>query len=189
MLNQTGEFLVFDSNLKLMLQPMLALSWSHNGDGSVWTFKLRPGVKFSTGAPMTADDVVYTFQQLSDPKNASNALSTFTGVLTPSGVKAVDPTTVQFTLEAPNGNFPYLVSSDNYNAIIVPKGTDFGKWQSTFVGTGAFKLASYTTERRRHVRAEPQLLGDEAAARRDVVQVLLEPAADDPRARRAATST
>ena len=144
MLNQTGEFLVFDSNLKLMLQPMLALSWSHNGDGSVWTFKLRPGVKFSTGAPMTADDVVYTFQQLSDPKNASNALSTFTGVLTPSGVKKVDSTTVEFHLEAPNGNFPYLVSSDNYNAIIVPKGTDFGKWQSTFIGTGAFKLGSYT---------------------------------------------
>jgi peptide/nickel transport system substrate-binding protein len=144
MLNQTGEFLIFDSNLKLALEPMLALSWSHNGDGTIWTFKLRPNVKFSTGAPMTADDVVYTFQQLSDTKNASNALSTFTGVLTPSGVKAVDPTTVEFHLESPNGNFPYLVSSDNYNAIIVPKGTDFGKWQSTFVGTGAFKLQKYT---------------------------------------------
>ena len=52
--------------------------------------------------------------------------------------------TVAFHLEAPNGNFPYLVSSDNYNAIIVPKGTDFSKWQSTFMGTGAFKLKSYT---------------------------------------------
>ena len=144
MLNQTGEFLVFDSNIKLMLQPMLALSWSPNSDGTVWTFKLRPGVKFSNGAPMTAADVVYTFQQLSDPKNASNALSAFTGVLTPAGVKMVDSMTVSFTLEAANGNFPYLVSSDNYNAIIVPNGTDFGKWQSTFIGTGAFKLGSYT---------------------------------------------
>jgi peptide/nickel transport system substrate-binding protein len=144
MLNQTGEFLIFDSNLKLALQPMLALSWSPNKDGSVWTFKLRQGVKFHNGAAMTADDVVYTFQQLADPKNASNALSTFTGVLTPSGVKKVDANTVEFHLEAPNGNFPYLVSSDNYNAIIVPKGTDFAKWQSTFVGTGAFKLGSYT---------------------------------------------
>src|SRR5579884_3549229 len=144
MLNQTGEFLIFDSNLKLALQPMLALSWSPNKDGSVWTFKLRQGVKFHNGAAMTADDVVYTFQQLSDPKNASNALSTFTSVLTPAGVKKVDPNTVEFHLEAPNGNFPYLVSSDNYNAIIVPKGTDFSKWQSTFVGTGAFKLSSYT---------------------------------------------
>src|SRR3984885_16603 len=144
MLNQTGEFLVFDSNLKLALEPMLALNWSPNADASVWTFKLRTGVTFSNGAPMTADDVVYTFQELSNTANASNALSTFTGVLTPAGVKALDPTTVQVTLEAPNGNFPYLVSSDNYNAIIVPKGTDFGKWQSTFIGTGAFKLHSYT---------------------------------------------
>ncbi|HUA49433.1 MAG TPA: ABC transporter substrate-binding protein [Solirubrobacteraceae bacterium] len=144
MLNQTGEFLVFDSNLKLMLEPMLALSWSSNADASVWTFKLRPGVTFSNGQAMTSADVVYTFQELSNPSNASNALSAFTGVLTPSGVKAIDPTTVQFTLEAPNGNFPYLVSSDNYNAIIVPKGTDFSKWQSTFIGTGAFKLSSYT---------------------------------------------
>ncbi|HET9720159.1 MAG TPA: ABC transporter substrate-binding protein [Solirubrobacteraceae bacterium] len=144
MLNQTGEFLIFDSNEKLALQPMLATSWTHNGDGSVWTFKLRSGVTFHNGATMTADDVVYTFQQLSDPKNASNALSTFTGVLTPAGVKKVDASTVEFHLEAANGNFPYLVSSDNYNAIIVPKGTDYGKWQSTFMGTGAFKLSSYT---------------------------------------------
>jgi peptide/nickel transport system substrate-binding protein len=144
MLNQTGEFLIFDSNLKLALQPMLALSWKPNSDGSVWTFKLRQGVTFHNGSPMTADDVVYTFQQQSDPKNASNALSTFTGVLTPSGVKKVDTSTVEFHLESPNGNFPYLISSDNYNAIIVPKGTDFSKWQKTFVGTGAFKLGSYT---------------------------------------------
>jgi peptide/nickel transport system substrate-binding protein len=159
MLNQTGEFLIFDSNIKLMLQPMLATSWSHNGDGSVWTFNLRPGVTFHNGASMTADDVVYTFQQLSDPKNASNALSVFTGVLTPSGVKAVNPTTVQFTLEAPNGNFPYLVSSDNYNAIIVPKGTDFSKWQSTFVGTGAFKLGTYTTNVGATFTANPNYWG------------------------------
>lgn len=144
MLNQTGEFLAFDSNLQLKLEPMLATSWSPNSDGSVWTFKLRPGVTFHNGQPMTADDVVYTFQQLSDPKNASNALSAIGGVFVPDGVKKVDAMTVAFHLEAPNGNFPYLVSSDNYNAIIVPTGTNFANWQSTFVGTGAFKLKSYT---------------------------------------------
>jgi peptide/nickel transport system substrate-binding protein len=131
MLNQTGEFLIFDSNLKLKLEPMLALSWSPNSDGSVWRFKLRSGVKFHNGAPMTADDVVYTFQELSNPKNASNALSTFSGVLTPSGVRKVDASTVEFALQSPNGSFPYLVSSDNYNAIIVPQGTDFGSWPAT----------------------------------------------------------
>jgi peptide/nickel transport system substrate-binding protein len=145
MINQTGEFLTFDSNLKLALQPMLATSWGHNGDGSVWTFKLRQGVKFHNGAPMTADDVVWTFQQLSNPKGTSSALSTFGGVLVPDGVKKVDASTVAFHLLAPNGNFPYFVSSDNYGAVIVPKGTDYGKWQSTFIGTGAFKLGSFTT--------------------------------------------
>ena len=60
MLNQTGEFLAFDNNLKLMLQPMLALSWRPNSDATVWTFKLRPGVTFHNGQPMTADDVVYS---------------------------------------------------------------------------------------------------------------------------------
>jgi peptide/nickel transport system substrate-binding protein len=144
MVNQTGEFLAFDNNLKQMLQPMLALSWKPNSDGSVWTFKLRPGVTFHNGQPMTADDVVYSWTEYSNPNNASSALSAIGGVLLPSGVKKVDSMTVAFHLEAPNGNFPYLVSSDTYGAVIVPKGTDFNKWQSTFVGTGAFKLKSYT---------------------------------------------
>ena len=180
MLNQTGEFLIFDSNLKLALQPMLALSWKPNKDGSVWTFKLRTGVKFHNGKQMTADDVVYTFKQLSDPKNASNALSTFTGVLTPSGVKKVDASTVEFHLEAPNGNFPYLVSSDNYNAIIVPAGTDFGKWQKTFIGTGAFKLGSYTQNVGASFVPNPDYWGTKPLLAGHLVQVLLQPAAADP---------
>ncbi|MGI8713670.1 MAG: ABC transporter substrate-binding protein [Solirubrobacteraceae bacterium] len=144
MLAQTGEFLTFDNSVTRQLQPMLATSWSHNGDGSVWTFKLRRGVKFHNGQPMSADDVVYTVKQQTDPKNGSDALSTFDGVLKPEGVVKVDPETVAFHLESPNGNFPYIVSSDNFNLIIVPTGTDFSKWQQTFIGTGPFKLRSYT---------------------------------------------
>jgi peptide/nickel transport system substrate-binding protein len=144
MLAQTGEFLTFDNNQALALQPMLATSWKPSGGGKIWTFKLRSGVKFHNGSPLTADDVVYTMKQLADPKNASNALSTFQGVLNPAGVVKVDSSTVAFHLEASNGNFPYLVSSDNYNAVIVPAGTDFAKWQSTFIGTGPFKLKSYS---------------------------------------------
>ena len=140
---QTGDFLTFDNNQKLQLQPMLATSWKATEEGKVWTFELRTGVKFHNGAEMTADDVVYTMQQLCDKKNASNALSTFTGVLEPAGVRKVDSHTVAFHLEAANGNFPYLVSSDNFNAIIVPKGTDFSTWHKTFIGTGPFKLKSF----------------------------------------------
>jgi peptide/nickel transport system substrate-binding protein len=74
-------------------------------------------------------------------------------------VKKKDASTVEFHLEAANGNFPYLVSSDNYNAIIVPKGTDFGKWQSTFVGTGPFKLTSYTQNVGANFAANPSYWG------------------------------
>lgn len=142
MLQQTGEFLVIsDSNLHL--RPVLAESWKPNQDGTVWTFKLRKGGKFHNGKSMTADDVVATIDRLADPKNSSNALSAFRGVLSKGGTKKVDDQTVEFHLDAANGNFPYYISSDNYNAIILP--ADYaGDFEKNFVGTGPFKLEKYT---------------------------------------------
>jgi len=143
MLGQTGEYLCL-STQTLTLKPVLATSWTPNSKSDVWTFKIRQNVKFHNGQALTADDVVYTYQLHTNPKGEANALSAFGGVLTPAGVKKVDDFTVEFHLSAPNGNFPYLTSSDNYNMIILPKGYDPAKWQSTFLGTGPFKLGSYT---------------------------------------------
>jgi peptide/nickel transport system substrate-binding protein len=143
MLAQTGEYLTL-STQTLTLQPVLATSWTPNATADVWTFKIRQGVKFHNGAALTADDVVYTYQLHANPKNGSNALSVLGGVLTASGVVKVDDYTVAFHLEAANGNFPYLTSSDNYNMIIIPKGYNPASWQSTFIGTGPFVLGSYT---------------------------------------------
>lgn len=141
-LHQCGDFLIFDGP-DLRLRPMLATEWKPNADGNVWTFTLRRGVKFHDGREMKADDVVASIDRLADPANASNALSAFKGVLSKGGAKKVDDYTVQFTLDAPNGNFPYYVSSDNYNAIIVP--ADYkGDFEKTFVATGPFKLERFT---------------------------------------------
>jgi peptide/nickel transport system substrate-binding protein len=140
-LGLSGDYLIW-SDSHLIPQPRLAESWSHNGDASVWTFKIREGVRFHDGTPMDAEDVAATFNRLADPANGSNALSVFTGVLSKDGAKALDPATVQFTLEAPNGNFPFLTSSDNYNAIILPKNYP-GNWQETFIGTGPWQLGQY----------------------------------------------
>jgi len=145
MLAQTGEYLCL-SDQHLTLQPVLAESWKANATADVWTFKIRQGVKFHNGSPLTADDVVYTYKLHTNPKNGSSALSAFGGVLVPAGVKKVDASTVAFHLEAPNGNFPYLTSSDNYNMIILPNNYDPANWQSTFVGTGPFVLKSYTAK-------------------------------------------
>ena len=143
MLAQTGEYLCL-STQTLTLQPVLATSWTPNAAADVWTFKIRQGVKFHNGAALTADDVVYTYQLHANPKTGSNALSAFAGVLSPTGVVKVDDYTVAFHLKAPNGNFPYLTSSDNYNMIILPKGYNPADWQSSFIGTGPFVLGSYT---------------------------------------------
>lgn len=141
-LQQVGDFLIFDGP-DLMLRPMLATSWKPNQDGTVWTFTLRQGVKFHDGRPMTADDVVASIDRLADPAMGSNALSAFKGVLSKGGTRKIDDHTVEFTLDAPNGNFPYYLSSDNYNAIIVP--ADYkGDFEKQMIATGPFKLDQYT---------------------------------------------
>src|SRR5438132_2392964 len=91
---------------------------------------------------MTAKDVAFTVNLHADPANGSNARSVFKGVLSKGNTTAPDDTTVKFQLDAPNGNFPYLVSSDNYNAIILPASYT-GGWDKTFIGTGPFKLKNY----------------------------------------------
>jgi peptide/nickel transport system substrate-binding protein len=146
LLGSTGEFLSF-SNSKLELEPRLAESWEPNEDGSEWTFKIRQGVKFHSGATLVADDVVQTFEKLINPKGGSaNAQSALGGVLSPGKTEAPDDATVVFHLDAPNGNFPTLVSSANYNAIIIPADLDPADWGKTFEGTGPFKLQKFTAK-------------------------------------------
>jgi peptide/nickel transport system substrate-binding protein len=142
LLNQVGEGLVL-YGADNVPKPWLATSWKANADATVWTFKIRQGVKFSDGTPMTVDDVVYTFKTQSDTASSANDLSLFAGILSPSGVVKVDDQTVAFHLEAPYGAFPAAVSSANYNAIVVPNNTDYGKWSDTFLGTGPFIKTSF----------------------------------------------
>jgi peptide/nickel transport system substrate-binding protein len=146
MLSQVAEYLAI-SNPDLTLRPVLAESWHPNDDGSVWTFTIRKGVKFHDGQTLTATDVAATFDRLADPANGSVALSAFYGALSKGGCRAVDEETVEFHLDAPNGNFPYLVSSDNYNAVILPANYA-GDFEKTFIGTGPFRLETFTAKAR-----------------------------------------
>jgi peptide/nickel transport system substrate-binding protein len=143
LIGNVGEFLIF-TDQQLNYHSWLATSWSPNADASVWTFKIRQGVKFNDGTPMTVDDVVYSFKAQSDPSSSANALSVFGGTLSPDGVEKVDDTTVAFHLEHPDAGFPDAVSNDNYNMIIVPNGFDFSNYQKSFPGTGRFMMSSYT---------------------------------------------
>lgn len=132
---QVFEYLV-RSAADLSLQPQLATEWSANADATEWTFKLREGVTFSDGTPLTAAAVVATMENLIEAGN-----SALSGVLEKGGTAAPDDTTVVFTLAAPNGLFPYLVSSDNTQSLITPEGwTVEDNLAPGVVGTGPWVL-------------------------------------------------
>ncbi len=142
---QTAQYLVFSDD-ELNAVPVLAESWESNAAGDVWTFNLRQGVTFNDGSPLTAEDVVATFNGPIGEGNALSAYETF--FVTPgAAAEAVDDSTVRFTLSAPNGAFPFFVSSDNYNAAILPasfwNSYAEGNYEQSFIGTGAWLNESY----------------------------------------------
>lgn len=138
--SQVGEYLSWSEPGKL--RPVLAESWSANDKGTVWTFKIRQGVKFNNGTPLTAKDVAWTFNRLADPKFPSSASGMFAGTLNAGAVKATDDATVVFELEKPVGSFSWLVSNDNYNAMIVPENYG-GDWSKDWIGTGPWRIKEY----------------------------------------------
>jgi peptide/nickel transport system substrate-binding protein len=81
-------------------QPDLATSWTISGGGKVYTFKLRHGVKFVSGNPMTADDVVFSYLRLKYLND--NPAFLISGA---TSIKALDPYTVQITLGSPDASF------------------------------------------------------------------------------------
>jgi peptide/nickel transport system substrate-binding protein len=133
---QSFEFLCTLAPNATDIAPGLALSWTPNADNSVWTFKLRTGVKWHDGTDFTATDVAATMDRLVAAGNSG-----IKGVLEKGSAVATDPTTVTFTLASANGNFPYLVSVFNAQSLITPAayvaGTTLDKVPA---GTGAWKI-------------------------------------------------
>ncbi|HEX4572600.1 MAG TPA: ABC transporter substrate-binding protein [Dongiaceae bacterium] len=80
-----------------------AESWSVSDDGKTYTFKLRPGMKFQSGNPVTAADVVYSFQRLTALNKAPAFLIQDNFGITPDNMKdtlqAVDPLTFKMTVD------------------------------------------------------------------------------------------
>lgn len=143
---QVAEYLIWSEN-DGTLTPMLAEEWTSTEDASIWTVALREGVAFNDGSPLTADDVVASIERLIAPDSVSAAASSFAGILSSGQASAVDAHTVEFTLDRPFADFPYLLSSANYNTVILP--ADYsGDFVGDPVGTGPFTLASYDSNTR-----------------------------------------
>ena len=142
------------------LVPGLAESYSISDDGQTFTFKLRGGVKFHNGREMTAEDVVYSLNRVTNPKTQSPGAGFFGSIkgydamadgsaTSLSGVSSSGPLSVTIELSRPDATFLHVMAL-NF-ASIVPKeavdaaGDDFGK---NPVGTGAFSLGEWTIGQR-----------------------------------------
>ena len=125
----------WDQNYKLT--NLLAEEVSPNADATVWTVKLRQGVVFHDGSPMTADDVVYSYKRIIDPKNPKMG-ATQLSALPASGIQKVDATTIRFVLNSPNSVFDEALAV--YGNTIVPIGFN----PKSPIGTGPFKLTSFS---------------------------------------------
>ena len=139
----------------LTIVPALAEFWRASRDGLVWTFTIRRGAKFHHGREVTAEDVVYSFARILDPKTRSGAAELFLNVKgardfrdgrakSVAGLVALDRRTVQVTLD--EGITPFVAVAAVGHAKIVPRdlvetlGEAFGAHP---VGTGPFKFVRW----------------------------------------------
>src|SRR6476660_10435179 len=130
----------------LAVQPELAESMpTTSSDGKTVTVKIRSGVKFHNGDPLTSADVKYTFDRIIDPKTAAVARSFFGDVDT---ITAPDPTTVVFNLKTPNAALIAYMAHPNTGIVskkIGEASTDLSK-KETAIGSGPFKLVEWVPD-------------------------------------------
>ena len=158
-----------------VLVPSLAQDWSVSADGLVYTFKLRPGVKFhhtpyfSPTRELTADDVRFSFERMLDPANpwhkvAQSGFPHAQSLQLPQLIKTIetpDPQTVRFTLTHPDATFlPALsmgfasIYSAEYADKLLKAGTP-ELMNSQPIGTGPFVFGRFQKDAVVRYKANP----------------------------------
>ncbi len=135
------------------LEPQLATSWSSNADASVWTFKLRDGVTWHDGEPLTADDVKFSLELAFNPETKASypGFSAFSPKELDS-VNVVDKSTVEFKLKGPKPLLPYSLTMLwilPKHALKDVKPADYQKSDWFFtkaIGTGPFMHSKFVRD-------------------------------------------
>ena len=162
--HHSGDYLIFEGlvtyNQELEVVPALAASWEVSTDGTIFTFHLQSDAVFHNGRPVTADDVVYSWQRAADPETNSETVMTYLGDVvgvkemhegqaeTISGLKVIDEHTLQVTIDAPKPYFLYKLTYPTAN-IVDRENIESGKdWYKTPNGTGAYRLIRWDSMER-----------------------------------------
>jgi len=137
--------------------PGMATSWETSPDGLVWTFHLRDA-QWSDGVPVTAEDFVYAYRRILDPKTAAtyaylvsvlkNGKAVNAGQAAPEtlGARALDPRTLQLTLEHPVPYLPGLAKHHSFFPVprhAVQRWGDAWVRPGRYVSNGAYRLVSW----------------------------------------------
>ena len=147
---------MFDSLLhrspKLEYEPGLATSWKALND-TTWEFKLRKGVKFHNGDPLTAEDVKYSFERVTEPGKEKKKSPQYGNIRAVKEVRIVDPETIHIVTDKP---FPLLLERLVYFCIVpkkhIEKVGDDAFGASAPVGTGPWKFVEW--KRDQYIRLE-----------------------------------
>ncbi len=123
------------------IEPSLAQRWTISPDGRTYTFYLRPGLKFSNGQPVTAEDVKWSLDRFGNPKIDTTMSSVAVGYGTS---KVINNSTIQFHLAQPVASFLYNISI--FPAFVLPKALVLKEGAAFYnhpVGTGPFVVQSF----------------------------------------------
>jgi peptide/nickel transport system substrate-binding protein len=119
------------------LEMLLAESIEPDKQPDSWTIRLKPGLTFHNGKPVTADDVIFSLRRIIDPKNPKFGAASI-GYIDDKELRKLDKLTVRVPLQFANSGFPDDIGQ--YFNSIVP--TDYDPKHP--VGTGPFKYESFT---------------------------------------------
>src|SRR5262249_29999030 len=138
--------------------PQVAESLQPNADGSVWTLKLRSGVKFGNGDPLNAQAVIDSISRF---KGTKVAAANFLPLI--ASMQPADDLTVVFTLSAPWGDFPWFLASAGGMIVdakvVAAKGAEAFNKDPTGAGVGAYELVRYVPGEELVVKAKTDYYG------------------------------
>jgi peptide/nickel transport system substrate-binding protein len=154
------------------LQPGLALSWESSEDKKVWTFRLRPNVKWHDGNPFTSEDVKYSLERVQNKDFGSPFRASMENLVS---IETPDPLTVRMNLAQPDTSFPQLVAGYQAGYIVSKKAVEKGDIKLNPVGTGPFKLASYKSRESVTMERNDEYWGGKPVIERIVYQFMTEP--------------
>ncbi len=125
--------------------PLMAESWQFSKDCLTLTFKLKRGIKWHDGKPFTADDVLFTYKTIMNPKTPTAYRDDFEPV---KEVQAVDPTTVRVTYSQPFAKALGSWSTAMLPKHLLEKDVDQGKLRESPlntrpVGTGPYRFQEW----------------------------------------------